>query len=487
MRAFGEVFAVMIKRRGMSVSAAASELGFSSKTALFRILNGQSKSASNRKCMEAACASELFALTQQEIDELERALRIGEMGKQAFAMNQLMHTLVDPPIPSEPLAPVPLMGGGFGDVTALFDACASLSRIRVDIFGGCSQGMLAALRAFSERADVSGIRHIFAVDNQSTEHIRVLSEAAFVLFCPVYSVYIINETDVQEKNWLFHSGILLLNGVTEGGEQKTYLLTPVREGYHLIVTSRSEPNALFSSLISEAQEHIQPLKRVLRSASELAFPDNCVEMTAEYALPERDRELYLMKPDLSLSCIPPELMMAVVRDTVEATGHAGQAKQALERLYTMQRERFNNLFGKKKVTHMVFNLEAMFRFARTGIRADHFRGARPYTPQERVQILQNLRYQMIGNPYFHVWFGKSRDLGSDKEIAAYEGYGVSMIKPDPSRQLDANQRGIILESRTLVSTFKEYLLNDVLPREVFPCEQNLRIVEELMVLASSRE
>ncbi|MDO5378330.1 MAG: hypothetical protein Q4G52_08350 [Clostridia bacterium] len=473
----------MIKRRGLSVSAAASELGFSSKTALFRILNGQSKSASNRRCMEAACASELFALTDEETAMLKRALRVGEMGKQAFAMNELMRNLLHPHLLSGPLPAVPLTGGECGDLSALFAERMGFSGIRIGILGRCPQSVLALLHRFSEQADVSGICHIFAVDDQSTEHMRVLSEASFVLFSPVYSAYVINETGVQEKNWLFHSGIILISGVEEGDRRKTHLLTPVQGGYHLIVSDRGEPDALFERLVFDARERIRPLKQAPKNTDGLAFPDNYIQFTDSYEQIERGREIYMMKPDMPFNCIPPELLLPIVKEAFWAMEPSAQMAQAIGRLYDIQKARFDNLFGKKKVTHMVLNQDAMRRFATTGIREDHFFMIRPYTPRERVWILENLRDQMSENPYFHVWFGRSPDLVSDKEVTAYEGYGVAIIKSDTSWHLEADHREIMLESRALVSSFKDYMLNEILPEEVFSREQSLRILSELIELA----
>lgn len=484
MRAFGEVFAEMIKRRGMSVSAAAAELGFSSKTALFRILNGQSRPSSNRKCMEAACASELFALTDEETAMLKRALRVGEMGKQAFAMNELLRSLLHPQAPGDLLSAVPLTGeGSCEDLQALFSRCNALSDIRVVVLGRCPQDILALLHRFSQQADVSDICHIFAVDDQSTEHMRVLSEASFILFSPVYSAYIINETGVQEKNWLFHSGIIVISGDGEDNCRRTLLLTPVKAGYHLITGDHGEPDALLERLITDAKERIRPLKRLPKNTGELAFPYNYIQLTDTYGLIERGREIYMMKPDVPFHCVPSDVLLPIVKEEFEARESSEQMKQAIERLYEIHKARFENLFGKKKVTHLVLNKEAMRRFATTGVREDHFFMLRPYTPEERAAILRNLRDQMSKNPHFNVWFGRNPNLVSDKEVTAYEGYGLAIVKSDTSWHLETDHREIMLESRALVSGFKDYVLSEILPEEVFPRERSLLILDELIELA----
>lgn len=468
----------------MSVSAAAAELGFSSKTALFRILNGQSRPSSNRKCMEAACASQFFALSDEETATLKRALRVGEMGKQAFAMSELLRSLLHPQAPGDLLSAVPLTGdGSCEDFPALFSRCNALSDIRIVVLGRCPQNILALLHRFSGQADVSDIYHIFAVDDQSTEHMRVLSEASFILFSPIYSVYIINETGVQEKNWLFHSGIIIISGTGEGDCRRTFLLTPVREGYHLVIGGHGEPGALCEQLITDAKERIQPLKRLPRDTEGLVFPYNYIRLTETYGQIEHGREIYMMKPDVPFHCVPPDVLLPIVKEEFEARESSAQMKQAVERLYEIHKERFRNLFGKKKVTHLVLNQEAMRRFAMTGVREDHFFMLRPYTPEERAAILENLRDQMSQNPHFNVWFGRNPNLVSDKEVTAYEGYGLAIVKSDTSWHLETDHREIMLESRALAAGFKDYMLSEILPEEVFPRGQSLLILNELIELA----
>jgi len=482
MRTFAEVFAELIKRRGISVSSVASELGFSSKTALFRILNGQSRPATNRKCLEAACASHMFALTQEETDELRTALRVGEMGEQAFAMNELLRNLLYPVKPNEP-EDVPLTGGFCDGMRQLLKACAKLSHIYIDVLGRCPQDVFALLHRFSEQADVVGIRHIFAVDAQSTEHMRVLGDVSFILFSPVYAAYLINETGVEEKNWLFHSGVIVISGLREDGGRRTHLLTPVKAGYHLITGDNGEPDALFDQLIADAQERIKPLKKLPKNEDSFPFPENYIRFTENCAQIERGREIYMMKPDVPFNCVPPDLLLPIAQEAFAEKVPAAYRTLAIKRLYEIHKARFDNFFGKKKVTHMVLNRAAMRRFAATGVREDHFFMLRPYTPAERVAILQNLRDQMERNPQLNVWFGRGTNLVSDKEVTAYEGYGLAIIKADTSWHLEKDHREITLHSRALAASFKEYMLGEIIPGEVFSREESFRILDALIELA----
>lgn len=486
MEAFGRAFSELIKKRGMSVSAVAAELGMASKTALFRVLNGQSRPETCRKYMEAARASERFALTDEEYGGLKQKLREGEMDKQTLAMNELLRELLHSGAPGREPSPVPLEGKDAPeDVQGLLDASRGLSRIHIDVLGRCPRDVLSLLHRFSGQADVASIRHIFAVDDKSTEHMRVFAEASSILFSPVYSAYVINETGTQEKNWLFHSGLILLGGLREDGGHRACLLAPVERGYHLITGDHGEPEALFARLIGDARERIRPLKRIPKAIGQLPFPENYVCFTEKYLQIERGRRIYMIKPDVPLICVPPDLLLPIVRERFaqEDAFPEAEAAQAVERLCQIHRARYDNLFGKRKQTHMVLSREAMLRFAQTGVRQDHVFLLRPYTRGERTAILENLRDHMRQNPNLNVWFGKSPSLMKDKEVTAYEGYGVAIIKSDTSWHLEKDHQEIMLESRALASRLRDYLLGEILPKEVFSREESMEILEQLIKIA----
>lgn len=486
MLTFGEAFAAMIRKRNMSVSSASALLGFSSKTALFRILNGQSKPSSNKKCLEIARKSEAFALTNEEIDELTTALKISIIGKQAYAMQGLLRDLLHPRLPDVSPDPVVIEGmEGADTLGELLDRCAPLADIHIGIFGECPQPVLTQLHGFTQRADVHEIHHLVPMDEQNPEHMRALSSASMILFSPAYSVYAVGKTEYPECNWPFYSGIILLCGTDRQGERLSYQLTPLSNGAYLaLMTKQGAVTSLWKRLICDAMDRIRPIKTQCQPDSCSAFPQNYIDFTEEYRNIEHNREIFMMKPDLPFCCISPEIMKPIVQDGFAKNCDSPDTLALFDRLYEIQKGRFDNMFGKKKVTHLVLNREAMCRFAKTGQREDHFFLGRPYNSQERVAILSHVLNQARDNPYFNVWFSKNPDLVIDKEVTAYENYGVAIIKSNTSWHLEKDHQEIMLESRALASSFREYVLAEIIPGEVMTRAKSLAVLEQLIAMAA---
>jgi transcriptional regulator with XRE-family HTH domain len=64
---FGEAMSMLLKKKGLSATTTAQDLGFKSRTAFFRILHDESRMPSIKKCFEAAKESALLALTDEEV------------------------------------------------------------------------------------------------------------------------------------------------------------------------------------------------------------------------------------------------------------------------------------------------------------------------------------------------------------------------------------------------------------------------------------
>ena len=143
----------------------------------------------------------------------------------------------------------------------------------------------------------------------------------------------------------------------------------------------------------------------------------------------------------------------------------------------------DNLYHKRKKTHIVLNVDAMMRFAQTGNRSDHFFSTRPYTPQERVQVLTILRDQTRDNPHFHIWMSHHPDIVRDRELTIYDGYGVALVKGNTSWRFDQDHQEVFLESRMLAQHFKTYFINGVLSEAVMGKEESIALLNDMIGVA----
>lgn len=483
MKTFSEAFSAILKKRKMSLSAASSALGFSSKTALFRILGEESKPRSIRKCLDAAKASPELALTQEEIDELEKALEVSSIGKQAYAMKLAMRRILSQSGHIEDRQVVLRGQDGIDSLEALFELCRHAEKIVIFIFGRCTEEMVHILHAFSNRANVSRIHHLYLVSGHDPEGLFTFSSASDILFSPVYMPHMISQEQLTHGEWIFKSGMISLC-MEKAGKKETYLLTPMKDGgYYLLYDPSGNMNHFWTNIISDANPPIFAKKVDPSSQIKGCFLEKYAQFTEQYRQIENNREIYIMKPDIPFFCIDAQLLYPKMLQGIERANLKETATNSALNLFYIHQARNQNLFEKKKDTHIILNREAMREFARTGRRRDHFFIISSYTPQERVQILQQLLDQMKTNPNFHIWFSRDEKMVMDKEITAYEGYGIVMVRSDTSWALEKDHQEIILQSRRLASALREFLLSDVIEKETYPRARNIAIMEQLIALA----
>ena len=152
-------------------------------------------------------------------------------------------------------------------------------------------------------------------------------------------------------------------------------------------------------------------------------------------------------------------------------------------VYRTHLERFENVFSKKKESHIIFSIEAMRRFAQTGRLSDHFFAIRDYTPAERTKILENLRDQAKVNPGFHIYFFKESFEPPLTEICLYEGAGTLMTKPYTNYDLAGDHTETIITKKEFCERYKQFYVNDLLERHVISDEETMALMDELIEMA----
>ncbi len=481
---FGEAMLALLKERGLSATAVAEELGFKSRTAFFRILHDESRMPAIRNCFEEAKKSPLLSLDEREIDLLREAMRVSELGKVTYGINRVLHRMIYPAAIDEN-EQVDVAIEGAQDVHTLEELLVKIRdkrKITVVIMGRCSKRVLDRLHRLTKEAEIRKIVHLFALDEEDAEDIKVFAEMSDVLFSSVYSVYYLNETGVGLKNWWLRSGAILLSFEEEDGKERAFQLTWLgKRRYLYCEDDRQKLKEFWNGLIRNVKDQMIPLKQ---EAQQDAQPDmqRYVEFTRYYQKLEQNREIYTIRPDFPMNCVPAEILAPPIIDTFSklCPEETGDFSAQISKLYDIHKARVNNLYKKRKETHIVLNIEAMMRFAKTGSRSDHFFSTRPYTPEERVQVMTLLRDHVRDNPHFHLWIGRNPDIVSDRELTVYDGYGVALVKGDTSWRLDQDHQEVLLESKMLAQYFKSYFLSDVLSSAVMTKEESIALLEEMI-------
>lgn len=487
MQTFPEALAEILKRRKMSASVAAAGLGYSSKTALLRILNGESKPSSYKKCYDAAESSDFLALTQEERAQLERALQVSTFGKKLFIVNSLLQKLLYPPVIEDSPANQAIEGlEGILTIEELLGCVTDLSDVSIQIFGKCEIPLIHRFSRLAEHESIKGIEQIIAVRAEDPEDYRTVGDSSHIIFSPKYSLYTYTSRKDDLNNWSFHSGIIYITGES-AGKRHLYMLTPMNsECYFCIHETDSSLIRLRDRIIMQAKENIQPIK-TSRTYMNDPFPLNYIQFIDEYRHIEHNREILTIKPDLPFFCIPPDLLFPIVLNAFTSVSALEEGDAAMNRLYSIQKSRYDNLFEKNKDTHIILSREAMEHFARTGKREDHFFLIRPYTPQERVVILHTLLEKMYTCPHFHIWYIRNTSIKLNKEITSYENFGLAIVNSGTSWNISSDHQEILLESKLVSSCFSDYFLNHILQDDVYSFKESIEIMKELIAIAENAQ
>jgi len=159
------------------------------------------------------------------------------------------------------------------------------------------------------------------------------------------------------------------------------------------------------------------------------------------------------------------------------------SEKIIGELREVHEQRFENICQKSRPTSIIFSSEAMERFARTGMESDHFFALRPYTGEERAQILGHILKQMKENPAFHVYFFKKDFAPPLMEVTLFEGEGTLMTKPFTDYNLADDHAEVLITSDAFCAHYKAFFTGDLLARHVMGPEETETELERLIEIA----
>lgn len=246
---------------------------------------------------------------------------------------------------------------------------------------------------------------------------------------------------------------------------------------------KSRKNDRFSKYFAEDVRRMPLLKAELPGSGKM---EHYLQYTESCRKLEQGRATYAIKLDVALNHIHPDILLPCVKDEFWALA-GEQAEEMKLEFWRIHMGRWENMFGKKKESHIIFSKEAMESFARTGRLSDHFFAIRTYMSDERAAILRNLRDQMRGNPNFHVHFFRDSFEPPLTEICLYEGAGTLMTKPYTNYDLASDHTEAIITKREFCERYKEFYMQDLLERHVIPQEETAALMDRLIAMAENAE
>ena len=172
---------------------------------------------------------------------------------------------------------------------------------------------------------------------------------------------------------------------------------------------------------------------------------------------------FIAKQTPGIQMIPENIVLSAVQDGL--AGKNDPIAAALGSLRIIMRKRIDLFYAREKPVHIIFTREDMERFVRTGLMSDQFYAMRPYTPAERIQILQALdKFSRRDNVHLFVADRKVRNFS----LEAYENRGLLVYPSQTSYNSQLRQhREMFLPGQAFYTLFAD------ITREVEETRTNL--------------
>lgn len=483
MESFGGTLGKLLKERDISASELTKRLGMRSKTTLQRILRDQSNHATVSRFWDQLLQSGAMSISADERQRMEQLLEILRVGRDAYrshrALQMLLHHQNQK---SEPIFVQGIEGvSTFADLTARYSAARSLE---ITIIGLCDARIFQSLRDMLNRMPPDRrprIEHsIFRIAGAS-ETIHNVHAIFPVLF---YRNYIARMVPISadDSERCFPGEMLLCRYTDDAGAVYHHQLAmSAPSQMHAIAYPDSAAYDYWRSLIRACGHDLPPLKV---SFGEEYSPDDYLAYVESIRQLELYRNLYMLKPDIPIPFVPADILFAAV---TSGDGAPFLPQEQLEPLRACHELRYRHIFQRRKVTHIIFSQGAMLKFAKTGRQTDHFFGARPYTPQERVAILSNCLEHSVNNPYFNVHFSRDDLLIQHAEVSCYEGQGTILVNAHTSYNLNGDHAEALITHDGFNQQFRHYYVNELLRHHVLPSAESHAYLRSLIDVARKAE
>lgn len=361
METFGECIRAWMTENKMSAADLTKQMEYKSKTTLVRLLKGQSNYAS---CMQ------FFSKLPPDLscdwkERFSHALLVERVGKASYPVLEALDRQLFSPESNAP-ATVHFMPSAVEDGGTVFVL-------------GCPWEITGNL-----------IDHLLTRDRSL--HVIHYMTRGEVAECPALLPQLIRRIpDVR-----YQAALL------EAQDLRKY---PLSWNMVIRITAHNTTQLIPRLDTSEWQEiclpslreyfiSLQKLLETLPQASlyrydQLKSGRDYIDFTRNAFLMERGQDAVIVKPTPGMQMMPAEAVISAFSDFLSE--HLEPVTAARESLIYIFRERVDNFYAPGRRTHLVLSEPAMKDLICTGRMSDHFYAFRPFTHEERMLILQELK------------------------------------------------------------------------------------------------
>ena len=479
---FGPCLKKILKEKRISASELARMMNYKSRNSIFRILSGESSHSTRKAFYTRLKQEDPLSLDEKQRQRLEQALEISRIGMKDYLGNQAMRGLLTCSASKPACRTVRIETANDNPQDPGFrkaiEAAACAQRVHLTIMGCCDRAIFDALHDWLDRRDKGcEVKIVHVIYTGAEEIVRNIAAIQPLLYCDFYDAYCMEPNMVsRERECVYRCSCIYAHVQDARGDWYDRQLLLIDRGEFVpMCRIPTGDNSPIRTCFEQDLKRMPPLKKMFDKAMNdsgyLDFAKECCRL-------EQNRAIYMIKLDVPLSFVQPDIVASCVMDGMIE-------KKTMEDMIRVHQRRFDNYFTKKKVSHVIFSREAMERFARTGRQSDHFFALRSYTPEERVRILRNLREHEERNPNFHVHFFEEGYQPPSAEVGLYEGVGTLMAKPYTDYTLTGEHAETIITQKEFCARYKAYFMNDLLERHVMNRKETLAVLDELIETAGN--
>ena len=461
---FGECLRDWMRRHGCTNARLAQITHEKSGTTISRLLNDQ--------CTPQRCEAFLDALLTHSADvapeeaaQLRESIAVSRVGKPQYAANQVFWKLMTDAQGLTPASGVSCWDGLMAHLTPWTQEgpCDILC------FGCFDAQVLGTLGALlrQTRSPLT-ITHYFA-EEQHADLIFLLEHTLLMLGDPRYQLI-----SIRGGKGLRASGVAMQDAlVLRCASGATRLIIPVSGGSPLVQDFSPEGDLFgFYQRALAADESLQ--HRYSSDFSSGSTMDYVVFMESCLTY-ESHRAVYHLKPDLGMEYMPVEL---VYRNFREWVAHHPEYASVADGLVSLTRRRHDQVYGKHRAQVLIMSREGMADFVRTGRMSDHPFCLRPFTPEERAEILAFIIDQAEHNPFFTPLLLREDAPVPRHQLIAYEELGLLICDARTDYSLD-DYSEIFLRSPQVAAQCKAFLMDTLCRNLAETPEESIRILRSL--------
>ena len=482
---FGDCVKRCLQEAGISASGAARLVGFRSRNSIFRILSGDTGDEVKRRFLEALHGALKDEWPAERWARLQEALSVERLGAERYEANcafeRLLHEQEEPL--QATVQQLQLEGDGWlVDLGEILDTAARADRAEIVITGCCDSALSLLLAQRCGGAGEQGrlkIRHY--IDTATSTLTQQILGILPLVSKTWYNARLVQpDSCAKEMLALYRMHALHICCWDAAGNESGGMLIRF-DKTHFSTQWHVGGAKAFMQVLDQLRFDLELLKPMPNPAD---GAEAFVEYTARYARLEENCAILSIKPDVHFNCIPAALLEQSIRDGFEQSGMAAgpELEALMAALKQVHNGRFDNMLGKHKPTHLVYSLEAMEHFMRTGVLTDHFFIQRAYTVEERREIIRTLAEAVRSCPWFNVHFLKAEVPSPRYEISSYDGKGVLLMSAYTGYELNADHSEALITLPAFMESFRSYFMDELLVSYVMPRADTLRELDRLLVM-----